>query len=230
MSIYKKYIKGLRKDVQTYYSLYQSAQGEITQAEKALENAVDLERSTRAKNRSRIDIEIAAQNTKIARLNLQKKQDELKMVKDDRWSLREKMQETRKALSAELDTVYAVNPDEVDNNAMTLINSGIMNTADFERMYQKAKESGNLTMTRLIGKSAYDYAEKAPDDSSRRTLNAIFADSVSWKQDEMASFDECVFSLKRATGNNNSIYQYEGNPAMFEVFLESTADIEESED
>lgn len=230
MNNWKKYIKTLRSQVQTYYKKYQAIQAKVEEAEQALEAAKDAERDVRAKNPPRVDIEIAAQKTKIARMHLQKMQDEMTAYSNNRWSLWNQIQDYRKTLSAELDNVYAVEAAQVDPNVVTLLNSGICKTADYEKLYQQAKASGNTTMCRLIAKSAVDYAEKAPDDASSSALNAIYADSENAKRDDMRHYDEYCYALKRATGNPESIYRYQENHRMYQEFLDETSDIEESED
>ena len=224
MNHWKKHVKSLRKEVQAYYNKYQRAQEKVTEAEQAYETAMEEERTTRAKNRERIQIEIAAHNTKQKYLLVQAAKDNLKKVADDRFSLLEKAKRIRGDLSAELEDAFSADPSQVDANTMTLINSGILRASDYERMYNKAKDAGNATMMRLIGKAAGNYAEMETDAVNRRTLNMLYSDSESVKKAELTRFDEYVFMLKSATGNPESVYRYRENPAMFEFFLENTED------
>ena len=229
MNNWKKYIKTLRSQIQGYYKKHQAIQAKVEAAEQALEAAKDAEMDTRAKNLPRVDIEIAAQKTKIARMHLQKMQDEMTSFSNTRWSLWNQIEDNRKTLSAELDNAYAVDAAQVDPNVVILLNSGVCKTADYEKLYQQAKSSGNTTMMRVIAKSAEDYAEKV-DDASRSVLNAIYADSENAKKDDLRPYDEYCYALKRATGNPESIYRYQENHRMYQEFLDETSDIEESED
>lgn len=65
---------------------------------------------------------------------------------------------------------YAVNPTDVDANAMELLKSGIMTGADYAAMVERF--SNNSTMLRLIGKYA-DEARKTTDDVAERQKFAV---------------------------------------------------------
>lgn len=229
-SAWKKSITDLRKAVQSHYDEYMTAQGEVEKAELDLEEAQREERITRAKNRERIYVELAQHNTKAKQLILQAKKDELKRVDGKRFDLLGKSNEIREELSQQLDDDFAVNADDVDTSVMALINSGILKAPDYEKLYAEASKAGNVTMMRLLGQSAGDLAEKTTDSGERRALNVIYSASTSGKQDELQKYDDYAFAVSLGTGDPMSVYGYQGNPAMFEYFLDETADIDDSDD
>ena len=229
-SAWKKSIKNLRTAVQSHYDEYMTAQGEVEKAKLDLEEAQREERIARAKSRERIYIELAQHNTKAKQLVLQAKRDEFKRVDNKRFDLLRKSKEIREELSQQLDDDFAVNADDVDTSVMALINSGILKVPDYEKLYAEASKANNITMMRILGRSAGDLAEKTTDAETRRALNVIYSASTSGKQDELRHYDEYAFAVSRGTGNPMSVNGYQGNPKMFEYFLDETADIDGADD
>ena len=226
MSFWKNSVKELRKEVQSYYDGYQRAQTAVERAQLDLEEAQREERTVRAKNREKIYVELAAHNTKAKRLILQAKKDELRRYEESRFSLLRKSKEIREELSRQIDDAFTVNPADVDANVMTLIRSGVLKVADYEKLYADAEKSHNVTMMRLLGKTCGDLAGKETDAETRRMLNSIYATSISGKQNELQHYDEYAFAVSRGTGDPQSVYNHGGNPYMFEYFLDNTADID----
>lgn len=230
MSFWKNSVKELRKEVQSYYDGYQRAQAAVERAQLDLEDAQKEEQTVRAKNREKIYVELAAHNTKAKRLFLQAKKDELRKFEENRFNLLRKSKEIRGELSRQLDDDFVVNPADVDANVVTLINSGVLKVADYERLYDEAEKSHNITMMRLLGKTCGDLADKETDAETRRMLNSIYATSISGKQNELQRYDEYAFAVSRGTGDPQSVYNHRGNPYMFEYFLDNTADIDGADD
>lgn len=230
MSFWKNSVKELRKEVQSYYDGYQRAQSAVERAQLDLEDAQREEQTVRAKNREKIYVELAAHNTKAKRLFLQAKKDELRKFEENRFNLLRKSKEIRGELSRQLDDDFVVNPADVDANVVTLINSGVLKVADYERLYDEAEKSHNITMMRLLGKTCGDLADKETDAETRRMLNSIYATSISGKQNELQRYDEYAFAVSRGTGDPQSVYNHRGNPYMFEYFLDNTADIDGADD
>lgn len=228
-SAWKKSVKDLRKAVQSHYDEYMTAQGEVEKAKLDLEEAQREERIARAKSRERIYIELAQHNTKAKQLVLQAKKDEFKRVDNKRFDLLRKSKEIREELSQQLDDDFAVNADDVDSNVMTLISSGILKAQDYEKLYDEASKAGNVTMMRILGKTAGDLAGKTTDSGERSALNGVYYASVSGKRDELQKYDEYAFAVSRGTGNPMSVNGYQGNPKMFEYFLDQTADMGDGE-
>lgn len=84
------------------------------------------------------------------------------------------LQDLRGELADAIATAFAVNPADVDQNVVTLLNSGICTSADFERLL---KDAGSSTMQRLI-LSHIEKTATSPDTdpAERRDLNALLHD------------------------------------------------------
>ncbi len=226
---WKKSVRKLRTEVQSYYDEYLRVKGEVEKAKLDLEEAQREEQSVRAKSRERVYVELAKHNVKGKELTLQAKKDELKRIQGNRFALLDKSRNIRNELSEELDDAFTVNADDVDSNVMTLISSGILKAQDYEKLYDEASKAGNVTMMRILGKTAGDLAGKTTDSGERSALNGVYYASVSGKRDELQKYDEYAFAVSRGTGNPMSVNGYQGNPKMFEYFLDQTADMGDGE-
>lgn len=84
------------------------------------------------------------------------------------------LQDLQVELEAAIAAAFVVNPADVNQNVVTLLNSGICSSADFERML---KDADNSTMQRLI-LSHVEKAATSPevDPAERRALNVLLSD------------------------------------------------------
>lgn len=83
-------------------------------------------------------------------------------------------QDLRGELGSAITAAFVVNPMDVDQNIVTLLNSGICTSADFKRLLE---DVGNSTMQRLI-LSHIEKAATSPDTdpAERRDLNVLLHD------------------------------------------------------
>lgn len=86
------------------------------------------------------------------------------------------VEKLKQELSDAVDAATMVDPAAVDSNAMALLNSGIMNAADYKHMLYQFKD--NSTMRRMIGKYAKDAAEARKDDKSECTALRIMSNEA----------------------------------------------------
>lgn len=84
------------------------------------------------------------------------------------------LRDLRVELEAAIAAAFVVNPADVNQNVVTLLNSGICSSADFERLLKDADSS---TMQRLI-LSHVEKAATSPDvdPAERRSLNVLLSD------------------------------------------------------
>lgn len=84
------------------------------------------------------------------------------------------LHDLRGELEGAIAAAFAVNPADVDQNVVTLLNSGICTSADFERLL---KDADNSTMQRLI-LSHIEKTATSPDvdPAERRALNVLLHD------------------------------------------------------
>lgn len=147
-----------------------------------------------------------------AQAELMRQQDALKKIKRDLpGQTMQRVQELRQALAADCDRVFAVNPDELDNNAMKVLErTTMMKPADYVTMYDKFAAAGNKTMCRVVadaaGRAADAMGENARNDPKYRTLRNVelTAHSISGA-DTMQKFDVLADCLKRTTNNTAMI-------------------------
>lgn len=86
------------------------------------------------------------------------------------------VEKLKQELSDAVDAATMVDPAAVDSNALALLNSGIMNAADYKHMLEQFKD--NSTMRRMIGKYAKDAAEARKDDKSECTALRIMSNEA----------------------------------------------------
>lgn len=108
----------------------------------------------------------------------------------------------KQELSDAVDAANLVDPAAVDSNALALLNSGIMNAADYRHMLEQFKD--NSTMRRMIGKYAKDAAEARKNDKTesaalRVLSNEAGRDSYSIKE----TFNNLADVSVRYMGNSS---------------------------
>lgn len=121
---------------------------EIERTEKALKDA-DMKKKT------------AGDAVKLARADADYK-EAMKANHDMKVNLPFKVENQMRALrqqyADELAQRYAVDPAKLDAASLELLKSGIMKPSEYAAMMEKARESGNATMLRLVAKFAADRA------------------------------------------------------------------------
>lgn len=90
------------------------------------------------------------------------KWDDLRKILPDQteWQA----ENVRRELESAIDDVFAAKPEDIDTATMTLLESGILRPAEYERLLTSALDAGNYTMTRLIGAAA----QKASGDAAEK--------------------------------------------------------------
>lgn len=99
---------------------------------------------------------------------------------------------------------YSVKPELVDDNALSLLNSGIMTPEDVFRMSDKY--SNNPTMRRLIADRASKMADDTKFEGSRASLLRFSAELAHEKDDIIKSWDSLVATASRYAGYKRTNY------------------------
>lgn len=81
--------------------------------------------------------------------------------------------EMRSKLSDDLYRYFAVKPEDLSPETMSLLNSGYLNINDFDKLMKAAIDDNNVTMIRMIGEKAAEIAKTTEDNSKRSVLSAI---------------------------------------------------------
>ena len=119
------------------------------------------------------------------------------------------LRDLRGELEAAIAAAFVVNPADVNQNVVTLLDSGICSSADFERMLKDADSS---TMQRLI-LSHVEKAATSPDvdPAERRALNALLSDGRgSMGGAVLESFDALGGVFHRCLRNPGMISHWDG--------------------
>lgn len=122
-----------------------------------------------------------------------------------------KARELTQALAESVKRAFYANPAQVDENALTLLNSGILSVAEIANLFDSAKAANNHTMQRLIAAKAGELADQTRDDTrARADLNAIAAraSEASGKQ-YTAAFADIAHAASRCGANPALLGQWE---------------------
>ena len=133
----------------------------------------------------------------------------------------EKLAAIRREYAQEMAQRFAVDPSKLDTASMELLKSGIMRPEEFASMFNRAAQTGNTTMTRVIAKYAAEAAEAAAkrygeNSSQARELRMIgYSGNLDPAKDHLDTFDGVVEVFRRTVDN----------PAMISHWDELTAQL-----
>lgn len=230
MSILQKHTKNLRKAVKDYYDQYQVAKADMEKAENIYRTATNDANVFSGKN-PRSLLEIARMNalTETRRVEMEQARQAFQTVRKARFAVLDKAAQIRKELVSDVQAAFLADPAQVDNATMTLINSGILRSADYVKLFNDAQTSGNMTMCRLIAQAAGNLAKTA-EGNDRATLNMLTHKAKSLDGNEalnkdIRGFDETVLALSFGIGDAET--RRTENMDTVAYWLDSTADGEQ---
>lgn len=133
---------------------------------------------------------------------LKKQKENLKRASDELQARNKDVEKLRRELERAVKNHYAVDPADVDSNALELLKSGMCDVDDFTKLMNKARADQNFTMQRYISRYARNAIETAPTAETKQTLREIagVADLLDGS-DTLQRFDNCAFAFKRTTQN-----------------------------
>ncbi len=182
----------------------------ISGAEKALKAATEAQnKALRGSNLQ--DPAVAA---KLARLKADYLEAE-QAVRDARWKLPDKIEAELAAIRKELETAleaeYYADPSDIDNDTLTLLQSGILTPAEYERLFTDALEKGNYTMARLVGRAAQEQAEKYGYGSPEERLLTVIAHNAKnvGGAAYLSTFDAVTDVIMRCVRNPYMVKSYD---------------------
>ena len=230
MTLLQKHTKNLRKAVKDYYNEYQTAKADLDKAETALKEAAEKARVFAGRN-PRASLEIARMNNAVESRRIEKDQarQTFQTVRKARFAVLDAAKRIRGELVSDVQAAFLADPAQVDNATVSLINSGVLKAADYEKLFNDAQSSGNTTMCRLIAQAAGNVAKTA-EGNDRVALNLLShkAESLDGKADlnaDIKAFDETVFSLTLGIGDIET--GRTENMDTVAYWLDSTADGEQ---
>lgn len=159
MSEYNSYAQRLNTSFKSFRSDFQTAYNTLQQAR---ENASKPGQDSLKKQISALGLEEATRNMSKETVRL--------------W---DRFRAERRTIRAELENAIKAaglaNPDEIDGNALELMKSGVLNSADYAALAERFDQ--NSTMLKLIAKHAHEAAEAARaagNNSERSALNSVY--------------------------------------------------------
>lgn len=179
------------------------ALGELANAERKLKEAESQSKAHPVRTSGHVDPEEMAIAAR-AHADVLAAQEDLKRTRAKMDDTKRQLEVIRTELSQALADEYSAKPGQVDAATMTLLESGILTSAEYARLMDSAKKSGNTTMQRIIGRFAAREAEKfSISDERGAKLRAVAVaaddDIVSSKLDLYSVltevFDRCVNNI-----------------------------------
>ena len=133
---------------------------------------------------------------------MKKQKENLRRASDELQARNKDVEKLRGELERAVRNHYAVDPADVDSNALELLKSGMCDVDDFTKLMNKARTDRNFTMQRYISRYARDAVESAPTKEAQQTLREIagVADLLDGS-DILAKFDVGAFAFRQTTQN-----------------------------
>lgn len=184
MSKYNQYAKRLDTAFKTAREEYKEAWNKLQAAQKANTDAQAWRAETyRGENDLR---------RQRARAQLLEAEHTFKAAESRVWAEFDRQkEEIRRDLESEVRATSTVDPDAIDTNALELLKSGILTADDIFSMVDKY--DSNITMLRLISKTAKELADdKNTDTATRGQLYMLCSRIRNGRNSTMRNFDDLV--------------------------------------
>ena len=182
MSKYNQYAKRLDTAFKTAREEYMEAWNKLQAAQKANTDAQAWRAETyRGENDLR---------RQRARAQLLEAEHTFKAAESRVWAEFDRQKEAiRRDLESEVRATSTVDPDAIDTNALELLKSGILTADDIFSMVDKY--DSNITMLRLISKTAKELADdKNTDTATRGQLYMLCSRIRNGRNSTMRNFDD----------------------------------------
>ena len=201
MSKFRSYADRVNKIAQESFEAY-------TAAEAALKNA-EAKAKKYPQRHGAVDYEYAAKSAR-AQADLMEAREAVHRAQGQMVARNSEIAAIRRELAAALDAEYAADPTQIDANTITLLQSGILSATEYARMLHNAQESGNLTMGRIIGKYAGDFAKQLEgqfgQEQKASELRAIALESgINDASSKLDAFDVMAEAFQRTSNNTSMI-------------------------
>ncbi len=233
MTRFNNYAKELDQAVKAYFRKYRDAEKKLQRVNDMIkETNADLREFQRTGNTEKEWL--AKSRLAALQVDRKKAENEFSNVKKGNFEAHKQIKEVRERLEAECNAAFALDPDALDPAFFALLNSGAMRISDFEHIWQKEEEAGNVTMLRLVADAAGHAAEAAHnkgDRESARRLNALSNKAHSYTTNGVLErFDELVTVSKYVIGDPQSLQSDRAfpNPAFFDRWDDLTSEFVES--
>lgn len=187
MSKYNEYAKRLDRAFQDVVQEYNDLILSVETAKRTVSSYAD----------ARSGIELAKKEAAITMLNATKEEASRNSRKLFEQFYRD-VDGLTKELKAAAAKEYAVNPANVDANAMELLKSGIMTSSDYVAMVERF--SNNTTMLRLIGKYAEEARKTTEEVAERQQFALVMSDARNKSAGVVERFERLAKTAKTYSG------------------------------
>ena len=202
MSDFNCYAKEVDNIAKEAFAEYKTAEQNLSYAEELAKNYPVNKSGTseyQAKA-ARYQAELAE-----ARLRVEQEKEKLRSYNDD-------VQKIRERLVKVVNARYGANPEDVDANTVTLIQSGILTAADYVTLIDRAVADNNVTMARLLAKSAEELAKTISETDEREgtklRLKAYSVQNITGRE-YIETFDQLADVFRRCTNNPFMINEWD---------------------
>jgi DNA-binding ferritin-like protein len=148
-----QYVEEFLKLADGYFSSYRTVKAEIDKAEEQMRNV--QEKIKRKGRTPALRVE-----EKAAQQGIYDANDKVRRLKWDSERLLDQAKSIKNAYAKSLDDKFAVNPELLDTATAKLLDSGVLKPNDYIHLFESAKQNKNITMMRLIAKSAGEYEKQ----------------------------------------------------------------------
>lgn len=139
--------------------------------------------------------------------------DDFRIAKKNFAGYVEVFKEIKAELADAVEKRYTVNPVDVDTATLALLNSGILKTADYEKLMDDAIKERNITMIRLIAdateKATAEYKGREMSPEALRMRAVVTRGKALNGQNYLERFDTLSDLFRRCTENDYMITKWD---------------------
>ncbi len=142
-----------------------------------------------------------------AKANMLEAQNKLRQEQANLRNGIDSLMAIRKELQAAISEKLCASGDQVDIGTLELLKSGIMKPQEYFTLFNRASESHNHTMMRLIGKYAGEVAPKAPTKELEAQMRVLASNArrAASGDEYLQSCDSFINAYQRTANNPNML-------------------------
>lgn len=100
---------------------------------------------------------------------------------------------------------YGALPEQVDQNAIALIQSGALDAAETSGLFRRFEAENNVAMMRIVGKYASERAEQTDNLQQRGVFRSVAQDAADSKGATLKSWDSLYDFARQCLGRRDDI-------------------------
>lgn len=175
----------------------------------------DEERAKDEASRFPVRQGISTAEYEMQRLEAEKKlveaSENVRKEKENLEKVRREVDEIRAELTEAINEKFGVNPSDVDQNTISILQSGIMNPEDYLILVKENIKNGNYTMARIVGESA------------RKYIDVLKAQGVTPEEQSMRTVKVAVIECERLANGRNHLEAFDTMVSVFDGCIKNPA-------